>query len=99
MDQPHRTLAGRAKRASRSISTSISRRAATAPAATGPGPRAGNWRVLRILKEFEVKVSVLGVVRALQQNPDALGAFVAQGHEIVSHGWRWIDYQTIDEAT
>ena len=63
------------------------------------GPRAGNWRVLRILKEFEVKVSVLGVVRALQQNPDALEAFVAQGHEIVSHGWRWIDYQTIDEAT
>jgi peptidoglycan/xylan/chitin deacetylase (PgdA/CDA1 family) len=63
------------------------------------GPRAGNWRVLRILKEFDVKVSVLGVVRALQQNPDALEAFVAQGHEIVSHGWRWIDYQTVDEAT
>src|SRR5271170_7678681 len=63
------------------------------------GPRAGNWRVLRILKEFDVKVSVLGVVREPQQNPDALEAFVAQGHEIVSHGWRWIDYQTVDETT
>ena len=59
------------------------------------GPRAGNWRVLRILKEFEVKVSVLGVVRALQQNPDAVEAFIADGHEIVSHGYRWIDYQYV----
>src|SRR5580698_10423513 len=63
------------------------------------GPRAGNWRVLRILKEFDVKVSALGVVRALQQNPDALEAFLSDGHEIVSHGYRWIDYQTVDEAT
>ncbi len=63
------------------------------------GPRAGNWRVLRILRQFGVKVSVLGVVRALEQNPDALAAFLADGHEIVSHGYRWIDYQTVDEAT
>ena len=63
------------------------------------GPRAGNWRVLRILKQFDVKVSVLAVVRALQQNPDALDAFLEDGHEIVSHGYRWIDYQSVDEAT
>jgi peptidoglycan/xylan/chitin deacetylase (PgdA/CDA1 family) len=63
------------------------------------GPRVGNWRVLRILKQFEVKVSVLGVVRALQQSPAAVEAFLADGHEIVSHGYRWIDYQLVDEAT
>jgi peptidoglycan/xylan/chitin deacetylase (PgdA/CDA1 family) len=62
------------------------------------GTRAGNWRVLRILKRFDVKVSVLGVVRALQQNPDAVEAFLADGHEIVSHGYRWLDYQTVEEA-
>jgi peptidoglycan/xylan/chitin deacetylase (PgdA/CDA1 family) len=61
------------------------------------GTRAGNWRVLRILKRFDVKVSVLGVVRALQQNPDAVEAFIADGHEIVSHGYRWIDYQMVEE--
>jgi len=61
------------------------------------GTRAGNWRVLRILKRFDVKVSVLGVVRALQQNPEAVEAFLADGHEIVSHGYRWIDYQTVEE--
>jgi peptidoglycan/xylan/chitin deacetylase (PgdA/CDA1 family) len=62
------------------------------------GPRAGVWRILRILKKFDVKVSVLGVVRSLQQNPDAVAAFMTEGHEIVSHGYRWLDYQTFDEA-
>jgi peptidoglycan/xylan/chitin deacetylase (PgdA/CDA1 family) len=63
------------------------------------GPRAGNWRILRILKQFGIQVSVLGVVRALELNPEAVAAFVEDGHEIVSHGYRWIDYQTVDEAT
>jgi peptidoglycan/xylan/chitin deacetylase (PgdA/CDA1 family) len=63
------------------------------------GPRVGNWRILRILKQFGIKVSVLGVVRALELNPDAVAAFVEDGHEIVSHGYRWIDDQTVDEAT
>jgi allantoinase len=63
------------------------------------GPRVGSWRILRILKQFGIQISVLGVVRALELNPDAVAAFVEDGHEIVSHGYRWIDYQTVDEAT
>jgi peptidoglycan/xylan/chitin deacetylase (PgdA/CDA1 family) len=39
------------------------------------------------------------VVRALERNPHVVRAFIAQGHEIVSHGWRWIDYHQVDEAT
>lgn len=61
------------------------------------GSRVGVWRVLRTFKEFDVKVSVLGVVRALEQNPIVTAAFVAQGHEVVSHGWRWIDYCYVPE--
>ena len=56
------------------------------------GPRAGCWRLLRIFKRFDIKVSILGVVRGLQQYPELAQAFVAEGHEIVSHGWRWLDY-------
>jgi peptidoglycan/xylan/chitin deacetylase (PgdA/CDA1 family) len=63
------------------------------------GPRAGVWRILRILKKFDVKCSVLGVVKSLERNPDALAAFIADGHEIVSHGYRWLDYQSVDEPT
>jgi peptidoglycan/xylan/chitin deacetylase (PgdA/CDA1 family) len=36
-------------------------------------------------------------VRGLQRTPDLAAAFVEDGHEIVSHGWRWIDYTTMSE--
>ena len=62
------------------------------------GPRVGCWRLLRIFQKFDVKVSVLGVVRGLQQYPELTRAFVEAGHEIVSHGWRWLDYHHMDEA-
>jgi putative urate catabolism protein len=63
------------------------------------GSRAGVWRLLRIFQSFDVKVSVLGVARALQRSPEVTAAFVELGHEIVSHGWRWIDYHHVDEET
>jgi allantoinase len=63
------------------------------------GSRRGSWRVLDVLREFSVKASILGVARGLEQNPDLAKAFVAQGHEIVSHGYRWIDYGTVAEET
>jgi peptidoglycan/xylan/chitin deacetylase (PgdA/CDA1 family) len=63
------------------------------------GSRRGAWRVLDILQKFSVPVSILGVARALEQNPELVRACVARGHEIVSHGFRWIDYCHIDEAT
>jgi len=59
----------------------------------------GAWRLLDIFQKFEVPISVLGVARALQQNPELARACVARGHEMVSHGYRWIDYADVDEAT
>ncbi|HEY0911835.1 MAG TPA: polysaccharide deacetylase family protein [Bradyrhizobium sp.] len=63
------------------------------------GSRRGAWRVLDILQRFSVPASILGVARALEQNPALARACVARGHEIVSHGYRWIDYTEVDEAT
>lgn len=63
------------------------------------GSRVGVWRLLRIFKQFDIRVSILGVVRALQRNPRAVAAFLEGGHEIVSHGWRWIDYHHVDPVT
>src|SRR5215475_3695297 len=62
------------------------------------GSRRGAWRVLEAFAEFSVKMSILGVARALEQNPELAKACVAQGHEIVSHGYRWIDYVAVPEA-
>ena len=61
------------------------------------GSRRGVWRVLDAFREFSINVSVLGVARALEQNPDLARVFVARGHEIVSHGYRWIDYGAVPE--
>ena len=63
------------------------------------GPRSGAWRVLRIFERFGVRISVLGVARALQQCPELTRTFLAAGHELVCHGYRWLDYLEIDEAT
>jgi allantoinase len=61
------------------------------------GSRRGAWRVLDVFQEFSVTVSVLGVARALEQNPELARAFTKRGHEIVSHGYRWIDYGEVSE--
>jgi allantoinase len=61
------------------------------------GSRRGAWRVLDVFDEFAIKTSILGVARALEQNPELAKACVARGHEIVSHGYRWIDYCAVPE--
>lgn len=61
------------------------------------GSRVGAWRLLGIFRRFGVPISVLGVVRALEQNPALAAACVADGHEIVSHGYRWIDYGAVPQ--
>jgi peptidoglycan/xylan/chitin deacetylase (PgdA/CDA1 family) len=61
------------------------------------GSRRGAWRLLDIFAEFSIGVSVLGVVRALELNPGLAKACVSRGHEMVSRGYRWIDYGAVSE--
>jgi putative urate catabolism protein len=63
------------------------------------GSRAGVWRVLRLFRERGLPLTVFGVAMALARHPAVVDAMLADGHEIASHGWRWISYQAIDEAT
>jgi allantoinase len=63
------------------------------------GSRRGVWRVLDIMRDFSVPMSILGVARALEQNPAVARACIERGHEIVSHGYRWIDYGEIAPET
>lgn len=62
------------------------------------GSRAGVWRLLRLFRERQVPLTVFGVGMALLRNPDVVDAFLRDGHEIASHGWRWISYQSVDES-
>jgi len=63
------------------------------------GARAGFWRLHRIFKERDLPVTVFGVAMALQRNPEAVAAMQSANWEIASHGYRWTDYQEVDEAT
>ncbi|MGF1814379.1 allantoinase PuuE [Vibrio splendidus] len=62
------------------------------------GSRAGVWRVLRLFDEYEIPLTVFAVAMAIERHPDVAKAMVEAGHEICSHGYRWIDYQYIDES-
>jgi allantoinase len=63
------------------------------------GTRAGVWRLLREFEQRGLPLTVFGVGMALQRHPELTQAFMDLGHEIACHGWRWINYQQVDEAT
>ena len=63
------------------------------------GSRAGVWRILREFEARGLPLTIFGVSMALQRHPELTAAFKSLGHEIACHGWRWINYQNVDEAT
>jgi putative urate catabolism protein len=63
------------------------------------GARVGVWRLLREFEHRGLPLTVFGVGMALERCPEVAAAFVELGHEVACHGWRWISYQQVDEAT
>jgi putative urate catabolism protein len=63
------------------------------------GARAGFWRLHRLFTERKMPVTVFGVAMALERNPEVVDAMWSAEWEIASHGYRWIDYQSVDEKT
>jgi len=59
------------------------------------GSRAGVWRLLELFERHEMPLTVFGVAMAMERNPAAVEAFLKAGHEVASHGWRWINYQHV----
>jgi putative urate catabolism protein len=63
------------------------------------GSRAGVWRVLRLFERYGLPLTVFAVGMAAERHPAVIRAMVDAGHEVASHGYRWIDYQHTDEET
>lgn len=61
------------------------------------GSRVGVWRILRLFAERKINFTCYGVGLALERNPDVAKAMAAAGHEIASHGYRWINYREVPE--
>jgi putative urate catabolism protein len=59
------------------------------------GSRVGVWRILDLFARYRLPFTVFGVAMAMQRNPAVVDACLKAGHEIASHGWRWIDYQDV----
>jgi putative urate catabolism protein len=59
------------------------------------GSRVGVWRILELFARHDLPFTVFGVAMAMERNPAAVDAFLKAGHEIASHGWRWINYQHV----
>ena len=59
------------------------------------GSRVGVWRILELFARHKLPLTVYGVAMAMERNPAAVEAMLQAGHEIASHGWRWINYQHV----
>ncbi len=59
------------------------------------GSRVGVWRVLGLFREREIPITVFAVAMALERNPRVAEVALKDGHEICSHGLRWINYHGV----
>ena len=63
------------------------------------GSRVGVWRLKNLFDRYKIPVTVFAVGMAVERYPEPVKALFAAGHEICSHGYRWIDYQNVSETT
>ena len=63
------------------------------------GSRAGVWRLARIYDDAAVPVTVSGSAVALELNPEVCEWMREHDHDLMGHGWRWIEawHQTREE--
>lgn len=59
------------------------------------GSRVGVWRLMRLFGERELPFTAFAVAGALARHPEVGRAMIEAGHEVASHGLRWIDYQDV----
>ncbi|MEQ1950120.1 polysaccharide deacetylase family protein [Mesorhizobium yinganensis] len=62
------------------------------------GVRAGGPRVFRLFEERGIPATVTAAAQALEAAPELAAMIRNGGHEICSHGWRWIHQFSYDEA-
>jgi len=54
------------------------------------GIKAGAPRVLALLRRHGVPATFTAAALSLEREPDLARQIVADGHEVCSHGWRWV---------
>jgi peptidoglycan/xylan/chitin deacetylase (PgdA/CDA1 family) len=62
------------------------------------GIKAGAPRVMRLLDEYAIKATFTAAALSLERAPALARQIAAGGHEVCSHGWRWVHQFQMDEA-
>jgi len=62
------------------------------------GARVGFWRILRMLEERNLPMTVFGCALALERHPTAAAAIRRAGFDVCCHGWRWIKHYELAEG-
>jgi allantoinase len=62
------------------------------------GTRVAFWRLLRLFKERDVRITINGTALALERHPEAARTLGNEGHDICGHGWRWVKQYDMPEA-
>jgi peptidoglycan/xylan/chitin deacetylase (PgdA/CDA1 family) len=62
------------------------------------GSRVGFWRLHRLFTEREIPITYSAAALALERNPLAAEAIAESGHEVLCHGWRWVNQFQLTEA-
>ncbi len=61
------------------------------------GSRVGVWRILDLFRKHKIPLTMFAVATALERNPLVAEIALKDGHEICSHGYKWINYQHVPE--
>ncbi|EXJ74360.1 uncharacterized protein A1O5_02656 [Cladophialophora psammophila CBS 110553] len=59
------------------------------------GARVGVWRLLNMFEKNNIRTTINAVGQALEKNIPLARSLVEGGHEIASHGYRWVPYHNM----
>jgi peptidoglycan/xylan/chitin deacetylase (PgdA/CDA1 family) len=62
------------------------------------GSRVGVWRLARLYDGLGVPVTVSATALALQLNPEVAAWMREQGHDLLGHGYRWVEQWIMSRA-
>lgn len=60
------------------------------------GSRAGFWRIHREFQRRQLPLTIFACAVALERNPAIAEAILAAGHDVCSHGHRWINHRELE---
>ena len=61
------------------------------------GSRAGVWRILDLFKSYGLPLTTFTVAMAAERTPQIIERVLRDGHEVASHGLRWVNYHGVPE--